>query len=457
MHLFFDTIAAISTPPGDGGIGIVRISGPKAKTIAKILFTSRDKIISGFRSHYLHHGFLIDPLTKTTIDEVLLTLMKAPNSYTGEDVVEIHAHGGQIVLIKVLEAVIKEGARHAEQGEFTRRAFLNGRIDLTQAEAVIDVINARTDKALSYAQRDLQGGLKKEIEGLKEGVLDIITLLEAELDFSEEEVTAISKEELLKRIEDNIRRIEQLLSTYKEGSIMKHGLSTLILGRTNVGKSSLLNCLLKENRAIVTHIPGTTRDMIQEFINIKGILVKIIDTAGLRKTASLIEKEGIKIAMGKVKEAQVILFVVDGNSRNPGENIHLLDGLDSKKIIVVINKIDKVSPSALKRLRVIFKDYRVVEISALHGKGIDTLKETIASKAVKSPLNSSSSIVISNLRHKRALEKSREALQRARHTTFRDLMAVDLKNALTSLKEIIGEVTTGDILDRIFSRFCIGK
>jgi tRNA modification GTPase len=454
----FDTIAAISTPPGEGGIGIVRISGKSSREIATYLFKPRNnKTNSTFKSHYLNYGFIVEPSTKTTIDEVLLALMKGPDSYTGEDVVEIYAHGGNIALSKILEVVLREGARPAKAGEFTKRAFLNGRIDLTQAEAVIDVIKAKTFDSLKFAQEQLHGSLKMQVDELKKTLFNVIIFLEAELDFSENDVTKLSNKEIQEKIERSMSNIKELLSTYEEGKLMKYGLSTLILGRTNAGKSSLLNALLKENRAIVTPTPGTTRDSIHEELNIKGFPINLIDTAGLRETACLIEQEGIKIAREKIKEAQLILYVVDVGVDDHIEDLHLVEEIKDKNIFVVLNKVDRASSLRLNSVKTLFKAYKVIEVSALHESGIDSLKEAIYSEITKGRTEASPQTIISNLRHQRNLEKAWKALERAKCSVYRDLMVVDLREAVNSLKEIIGEVTTEDILDEIFSQFCIGK
>jgi tRNA modification GTPase len=454
----FDTIAAISTPPGEGGIGIVRISGNASKKIAKTLFKSRNgdsKTL--FKSHYLNYGYIVEPSERTTIDEVLLSLMKGPHSYTGEDIVEIYAHGGNVVLAKILEAVLREGARPAQPGEFTKRAFLNGKIDLTQAEAVIDVIKAKTYDGLQCAQKQLHGSLRNEIDELKETLFNALVFLEAELDFSDDEVTPLSNRDLQEKLGFAVSTIEKLLSTYEEGKLMKCGLSTLILGRTNVGKSSLLNALLNENRAIVTPTPGTTRDSIQEELHIRGFPINLIDTAGLRETACLIEKEGIKKAQEKIQEAQLILFVVDGGADNHREDMHLVEGIQGKKILIVINKVDKVSTEKLRSLKKLFHHFHCIEISALNECGIDSLKEAMYSAITQNHPDGFPQTMISNLRHKKNLERAKAALERAMGSAYRDLMAVDLGEAVTALKEIIGEVTSADILEKIFSEFCIGK
>ena len=454
----FDTIAAISTPPGEGGIGIVRISGNSSKKIAENLFKLKNnKSNKTFKSHHLNYGFIVELSTKTTIDDVLLALMKGPDSYTGEDVVEIYAHGGNIVLSKILELVLREGARPAKTGEFTKRAFLNGKIDLTQAEAVIDVIKAKTFDSLRFSQEQLHGSLKEKISELKEDLFNVTVFLEVELDFSEDDITTLSNEDIQKKIALSMSNIEALLSTYEEGKLMKYGLSTLILGRTNAGKSSLLNALIKENRAIVTSTPGTTRDSIHESLIIKGFPVNLIDTAGLRETACMIEQEGIKIARKKIKEAQLILFVIDAGAGDPEEDLHIVEKIKDKKILAVLNKVDQATSAELNAVKTLFKAHQTIEISALHGSGIDSLKEAIYSEITKDRTEAFPQTIISNARHKRNLEKAWESLERAKSSAYRDLMVADLRDAINSLKEIIGEVTTEDILEEIFSQFCIGK
>lgn len=459
MNLQDDTIAAIATPLGIGGLGIVRISGEKAGEIAKRLFVPRSSQ-NNLQSHRLYHGEIVDPREGTPLDEVLLVMMRRPHSYTGEDVVEIHCHGGILILQNVLQAVLREGARIAEPGEFTKRAFLNERLDLAQAEAVADLIESQTHKGMSQALGQLKGRLSTEIRKLRDELIELLSSVEASIDFPEEDLEEISGEMLLKRVEGCSAKIQGFLSTYEEGRIYREGLCTVIVGRANVGKSSLLNILLEEKRAIVTEIPGTTRDVIGEIINIKGIPLKILDTAGLRKATNIIEEEGIKVTREKLTEADIVILVLDGSQALSAEDRDIIQELRGKKVVVTINKIDL--PQKLPRSQVEKEDLegQIVEISAKEGLGIDKLKEVIFSTTVCQSVEGPS-IFINRVRHKIALERADDSLQKAKESILKEMspefVALDLKLALEHLGEIVGETTTEDILDKIFSEFCIGK
>lgn len=454
-----DTIAAISTPIGEGGIGVVRVSGPLSEVIARTIFRPKGKIPpEGFKSHHLYYGYIIDPSDNTTVDDVLLTIMRGPRSYTGEDVIEIHCHGGQLILRKVLEVILGQGARLAEPGEFTKRAFLKGRLDLSQAEAVIDSIRAKTELALKAARLQLEGRLSRRVDIIKDGLTKTLTHIEAELDFPEDDVEGLGKEEIENRIKEAEEGIDGLLNTYREGRALREGIKVIILGRPNVGKSTLLNVLLKEERAIVTPIPGTTRDIIEEVVNIKGLPVRLMDTAGLREADDEVEAIGVRFTWRRLEETQMVLYVVDVTTWS-GEDIELLKGIGDKGIIVVVNKIDLVDESKIVEVREAFGDWKVVEVSALYEKGIEGLEEAIYEGAIGHP--SEEAVLVTNIRHKMALEGAIVAMGRAREALqkglSREFLAVDLWEAVRCLGEITGEVTTEDILDRIFSQFCIGK
>lgn len=461
-----DTIAAIATPSGEGGIGIVRISGKESVKIAAELFKSM-KPVKEFKSRCLHYGTILNPLNNAPIDNCLLTIMKSPHSYTGEDVVEIHCHGGSLILQRVLEAMLRCGARTAEPGEFTKRAFLNGKMDLAQAEAVIDVIRAKTDLSLDAARNHLSGKLSKKINAIKEDLVSLLCRIEAELDFPDEEgITLLSNDEVMDRIGMAADAINQFLLTCDEGKILAHGLKVIIIGRTNVGKSSLLNILLKEERAIVTPMPGTTRDVIEEVINIKGLPVRLMDTAGFRETKDEIEKIGIRFTMDRLKDAQLVLFVIDAAQDDISEDIKLLKKITSQKnedikIILIFNKIDIAEPSKVSSHANIFSNYNIVRISALTEDGIDELNEAVYISAVGQNACNVHDIIITNLRHKIALEKAAGGLKAAQDIIkgnfLRELIAGEVKYAVDCLGEIVGETTTDDILERIFSQFCIGK
>lgn len=452
-----DTIAAISTPPGEGGIGIVRVSGPSALHIAKRVFRGRRE--GELKSHRLYHGEILDPDGGEVVDEVLLAFFRAPRSYTGEDTIEIYGHGGTLVLTRILDAVCRSGARLAEPGEFTKRAFLNGRLDLSQAEAVIDVIRAKTDLSLSIARDQLRGRLSKEINRIKDGLSDLLAHVEAELDFPEEEdVGELSQETLLSAVSEAKRGIDSLLSTYREGRALREGLKVVIAGRPNAGKSSLLNALLREERAIVTPTPGTTRDVIEEVINIKGIPVRLMDTAGLRDTVEEVESIGIRLARERLEAADLVLYVVDGGGDVRGD-LPILEGIN-REMIVVVNKRDLLDRERLEEVEGVFSSYRHVSVSALYGDGMDLLEEAIYRHVVRGP-GLEAEAVITKERHKVCLEEAMASLLRCEEVISRalpkELFATELRIALDRLGRITGEVTTEDILDRIFSQFCVGK
>lgn len=459
-----DTIAAIATPPGHGGISIIRISGPKSAEYAEIIFKSaRDGIrVSGMEPRHLYHGHIVDPYTSDSIDEVLCVFMQAPNSYTGEDVIEIHSHGGYIVPGRILETLFSLGVRPANAGEFSLRAFLNGKMDLTQAEAVCDVINARTEEGLKQAELQLKGELSRRIGEFRDTMLDILAEIEAQVDFPEDEIDPIAKDSITKRTIGVISGIERLLGTYDEGHIIKYGVKTTILGKPNVGKSSLLNALLMKERAIVSPAPGTTRDFIEESIDVRGIPLQLIDTAGIRRTTDDIENEGVRLAKEKAVEAELILLVLDGSEELDSDDIEVLRASADKKAVIIMNKSDlgiKLRQDALPSLTRL--DY-TVETSAKLGSGIEELKDKI--KGLLTGVASSadgSEIMLTELRHKLALEASVHSLKSflfmLESEESPEFLAIDIRAALDSIGEITGEITTEEILGRIFSKFCIGK
>lgn len=460
---FVDTITAIATPSGEGGIGIIRISGSQSIKISAELFKPK-KPVKEFKSRHLYYGTIINPKNNSPIDDCLLTTMKAPKSYTGEDVVEIHCHGGSLILQRILEAALKCGARTAQPGEFTKRAFLNNKMDLAQAEAVIDLIQAKTDLALEAARNHLSGRLSEKINTIKEDLVNLLCHIEAELDFpDEEDVGSLTNMEINSRIEKSLAAIENLLSTYDEGKILKNGLETIIIGRPNVGKSSLLNMLLKEERAIVTSIPGTTRDVIEEVINIKGIPVRLMDTAGLRETKDEIEEIGIRFTMDRLQKAELVLFVVDASKHDIYEDVKLFEKVASrdKKFIIIFNKMDIADISKVAAHAKAFLNYNVVKISALGGSGIDELRNAIYISSVGQNIGKTQDVIITNVRHKAALDKAADSIKKAqdiiKKTLSREFLALEIKYAIDSLGEIVGETTSDDILEKIFSQFCIGK
>ena len=474
-----DTISAIATPPGEGGIGIIRISGAGAEKIARTVFKpgKNNPTVSPFdkggqkgdfekravfANRRLYFGTIFNPSDNTPLDNALMAIMRKPDSFTGEDVVEFHCHGGQLVLQRVLEAVLRQGARLAEPGEFSKRAFLNNKMDLAQAEAVIDLIRAKTDLSLRLARLQMEGVLSKKVNQIKEAAIDLLVSIEAGLDFpDEEDVTILSGSEINKQLKQISDEIKKLLSTYEEGKIIREGINCIILGRPNVGKSSLLNLLLKEERAIVTAIPGTTRDIIEEVVNIKGIPLRLMDTAGLRETQDEIESIGIRFTMKRLESSQMVLLVVDMSGGEFKEDIGILEKISDKKIIIIGNKIDKASKEAASSFHSAFKEMTKLEISALLNKGIEELRQTIYNEAIGHKADESIGVVISNVRHKISLEQAQKAVIKAEEALGNGLsgefIAVEIKETIERLGEITGAVTTEDILDRIFSQFCIGK
>ncbi len=459
-----DTIAAISTAEGNGGIAIIRISGANAVEVLERVFKRADqsKKVLDMRSHRLYNGHILDPSSKKPVDNVLCVLMKSPHSYTGEDVVEIHSHGGYLVPRTILDALLKNGARPARPGEFTLRAFMNGKMDLAQAEAVADVVNAQTDQSLKQAEFQLQGALSEKINGLKANILDILAEIEAQVDFPEDEIAPIEKERMSSRAEIVILELERLLTTYDEGRIMKYGVYTAILGKPNVGKSSLLNQLVMKDRAIVSPVPGTTRDFIEEGIFVNGIPLRLVDTAGLRASADGIESVGIELAKKKADEAELIIAVFDGSTDLDQDDLDIISSLRADKTVLVINKIDIPQNLSADQIQRYLPASEMVRTSAKEGIGIDDLKTVIFQKLLgRKDKIDSPEFIISELRHKIAIEKATHSVCSFKEGLSRDdspeFLALDLRYALHSLGDITGEVTTEDVLGKIFSKFCIGK
>jgi tRNA modification GTPase len=455
------TIAAISTPVGESGIGIIRMSGPKAESIVRKLFKPR-KNPTQFISHHFHYGEIINPETGRAVDEVLVVLMKAPRTYTREDIVEIHCHGGYLILQKMLEMVLKEGARIAQPGEFTKRAFLNGRIDLTQAEAVIDLIRSRTMAGLEVANQQLRGALFMEMASLKEKLVNHLALIEAHIDFPEEEIESVS----LRRIQDGltgmVEKLEEWIASYEEGKIFREGISCAIIGKTNVGKSSLLNVLIKEERAIVTPVPGTTRDVIEEVLNVQGIPVRLMDTAGLRKTLDSVEREGVKKTKERMDDADLLLLVIDGSRELDEDDREILQKTERRKRVLVVNKKDLPVRVSEESLKAKFQNDPIVHLSALKNKGIDDLKEAIYTSLIHRDVrNSPDHLIVANIRHKNGLTQARNNLLNAikglEEGSSPEFIAFDIRFCLEALGELVGETTSEEVLNRIFDQFCIGK
>lgn len=457
-----DTIAAISTPIGESGIGIVRLSGDQAIEIAEPIFCSpKNKKLGEQKKNTLIYGFVIDPESNRKIDEVLVSVLKAPHSYTAEDTVEFNCHGGIVPLRKVLELVLRVGARLAEPGEFTKRAFLNGRIDLVQAEAVIDLIKARTEASLQIAMQQLEGGLSQNIKRIRDELLGIMVQLEAAVDFSDEDLDILPFAELRGKTEEALRGIEGLLEGAADGKIIREGLRTVIAGRPNVGKSSLLNVLLKEERAIVTPVPGTTRDVIEEAVNIRGVALRLRDTAGIRHPGDEVEQLGVELSRKSLRQADLVLYVVDGSEPLTPEDFMIMDEIKNKKTVVIINKIDLPLQVDEKEVGSKIKCERLVRISALHGEGIESLKEAILDLVFSGRAVCLDEAIVSKTRHIDALRKAKnnliEAVSLLKEGQHEEVVATVLKDALGFLGEIIGETTSEDVLVKIFEEFCIGK
>lgn len=461
--MYTDTIAAISTPQGKGAIGIIRISGPDALSIAKRIFRPALRPgVQGFCPRYFYCGDILDADGKK-IDKGLMVWMKAPHSYTGEDVVELHCHGSSVVLRKILSGLLlKSGIRPAGPGEFTKRAFLNNKLDLAQAESIMEIINAETDAMLDSAEAHLRGALSGKIRGITGSLAGLIANIEASLEFPEDLPDSAGNEEVLREINALTMLIKKLLDTYEEGIVIKKGIGVLILGRPNAGKSSLLNVLLKEPRAIVTETPGTTRDVIEEALNIRGIPVRLMDTAGLRDSTDAIESIGIKRALERVKQAGLILYVVDSTTTSFDEDAGYLNGINDKKIIIVANKTDIASTEAMEGLREKFGRLKICAISALKQTGIEGLKDAIqeetSGRADHGENIRDNHVIITSVRHRDALGRAFDSLQKANDSSLpHEFVAEDLRRGLKALGEITGEITTDELLDRIFSEFCIGK
>lgn len=454
----FDTIAAISTPRGEGGIGIVRISGKESMCIlSKIFRPASKKKIEDLRNFSINYGHLYDG--DELIDEVMVSIMRGPKTYTKEDIVEINCHGGFLITEKVLELVLKSGARLAEIGEFTRRAFLNGRLDLTQAEAVIDLIHGKTEKSLSLSLNQLRGDLREQIEDLKKKLLDVAAHVNVVLDYPEEGIDDPLPDDLVDNLHEVVNTTDRLIRSYNKGKMIKEGVKTAIVGKPNVGKSSLLNSILREERAIVTHIAGTTRDVIEEVVNLKGIPLVLIDTAGIRKTDDLVENIGVEKSKKMMEKADLVLFVLDNSRELEEEDLKIYEKIDADKVIGIINKTDvdsKLDVSSLTKIK------KWMKISAKENRGIDEMEDEIYRYVIAGQVeDSSQKIVITNVRHRSALEKTKQAVENIFETLDMglpmDLIAVDLKEALDSLSEVTGEISNEDLLDHIFSNFCVGK
>jgi len=456
-----ETIAAIATPIGVGGIGIIRISGNTAENIARKVFQSK-RHIKSFESFRLYLGHIVDPKSRLPVDEVLLSVMRAPLSYTREDVVEINSHSGYTILSTILQIILQAGARLARPGEFTLRAFLNGRIDLTQAEAIIDLINAKGDMSVTLAACQLAGGFKKGIERIRQVIIEILARIEVSLDFPDEEPASVERSHLADQIhKDILKPIRELIGAYGQRKIWHEGVTVVIVGRVNVGKSSIFNRLLQEERAIVTPIPGTTRDALECMITIQGLPIRLVDTAGMRKVKGKIEKKGVDLTKTQLASSDITLLVIDRSRPLNQYDLNLIQAVENKTTLVVINKIDLPAKLSEKKIHSIQKYLTKVEVSALTGEGFEDLTQGIVERIMDKKADLSPPPIVPNLRHKMLLSKAATFLQNASTNILRntplELVAADLSWAKDAIDEITGNRTNEDILDTIFSNFCLGK
>lgn len=470
--MYTDTIAAIATFPGNAGINIIRISGDGALDIAEKIFVKKIKNLSescdahnknneqhvNLKPRYLHYGYIVDKNHKV-IDEVLISYMKGPHTYTREDIIEINCHGGIISAKKILETVLEHGCRTAERGEFTKRAFLNGRIDLTQAEAVIDIINSKTDSSHEISVNHLEGRLSKQINGIIDEIMDILANIEVNIDFPEYDEDEITINKVKELSENIVKELGRLIKTADTGKIFKEGIKTVILGKPNVGKSSLMNFLLNENRAIVTEVPGTTRDTIEEYVNIKGVPLRIIDTAGIRETEDKVEKIGVEKALQKVDEADLVIMIFDSSRELEDNDEKILDYIKNKRVIYIRNKTDLETRLDLSRHENIEKE--AINISVLKSQGLETIIDKISSMFFEGAINISDELIINNVRHKELLIKAKKSLEEVLYSINNDMtidfIEIDLKQAMEYLGLIVGKSVSDDLMDKIFNEFCIGK
>lgn len=455
----FDTIAAISTPRGIGAISIIRLSGPKTLDIIKNVFTFSSNV-KEIKPRYAYYGKIIDPISSEIVDTGICVYYKLPNSYTGEDMAEISCHGGILVSSKVLEVILKAGARLAEPGEFTKRAFLNGKMDLIQAEAVNDLINCKTDLMLKISNNQLLGKGSEKIKNLRDKLLSISAEIEVHIDYPEEDLSIENPRDIYEKLENVYQQMREFLISADNGMVLKEGINTVIVGKPNVGKSTLLNRLLREDRAIVTNIPGTTRDVIIESLNIRGVLLRVVDTAGIRESSDVIEKIGIKKTIEEIKKADLILFVLDASEPLSEDDLRIMELIKKKEYLVILNKRDLNYKISIENIRKLLNGKNhIVEISALKGEGLEKLEDAIYSK-VEEMIDLDVQPVVTNLRQKIALQKSSSALKEALNNFNSypiDVISIDIRKSIEYLDELLGFKYSDDLLENIFSNFCVGK
>ncbi len=455
-----DTIAAISTPMGEGAIAIVRLSGPDSISIAASIFQGKN--LKEVESHTIHYGFIIDPDVNKKIEEVMVSVLKAPKTFTREDVVEINCHGGIVSVNRVLQLVLNQGARLAEPGEFTKRAFLNGRIDLSQAEAVMDLIRAKTNRAMNVAIGQMEGRLSQLIRSLRQIIIETLAHIEVNIDYPEYDDVEEMTHKLLKEKSIHIKgEINKLLETSKQGKILRDGLSTVIIGRPNVGKSSLLNSLVHENKAIVTDIPGTTRDVIEEYVNVRGVPLRLVDTAGIRETEDIVEKIGVERSQQVLKEADLILLVLNNAEPLTEEDIKLFTVVEGMDVIVIINKSDLPAKISIDGVKKLANKNPIISISIKEEEGIDQLEEAISSLFFKGQIDAKDITYVSNTRHIALLNQAKKAIDDVLIAIDEgvpiDIVQIDLIRTWEILGEIIGDSVHESLINQLFSQFCLGK
>ncbi|MGX7163156.1 tRNA uridine-5-carboxymethylaminomethyl(34) synthesis GTPase MnmE [Enterococcus massiliensis] len=458
----FDTIAAISTPPGEGAISIVRLSGEDAIKIAGEVYRSGSKHLQDVATHTIHYGHIVDPQNDQLLDEVMVSVMRAPKTFTREDVVEINCHGGIVVVNQMLQLLLRQGARLAEPGEFTKRAFLNGRVDLSQAEAVMDLIRAKTDKAMNLALNQLDGNLSHLIRALRQEILETLAQVEVNIDYPEyDDVEELTTKLLQEKATQVQGQIQELLVTAQQGKILREGLSTAIIGRPNVGKSSLLNLLLKEEKAIVTDIEGTTRDVIEEYVNVRGVPLKLVDTAGIRETQDQVEKIGVERSKKALKEADLVLLVLNQSEALTKEDRELLTLTQASKRIILLNKTDLPSQLDAAELAKYTESDTILTISVIENTGLDQLEQAIASLFFAGQTGDKDASYVSNTRHIALLEKASQALGEVSSGIALgmpvDLVQIDMTRCWDYLGEIVGDSVQDELITQLFSQFCLGK
>lgn len=459
----FDTIASISTALTPSGIGIVRLSGDESISLVNDLFVSThlNKQLKDVHTHTINYGHIKNPDTGDFLDEVMVSVMKGPHSYTKEDVVEINCHGGIMIMENILKLLLSQGARLAEPGEFTKRAFLNGRLDLSQAEAVMDLIHSKTQLSLKSSVNQLSGQLSKELNRIKKELIGLIAHIEASIDYPEYDIEALSYDQMSASVTETMVAIKALSDSYDNGKIIREGIKTAIIGKPNVGKSSLLNALLRENRAIVTDIPGTTRDVLEEYMNIHGIPIKLVDTAGIRPTEDQVEKIGVERSINQLNQADLIIFMMDVSRPLDDEDLHIMSLLKDKEIICLMNKIDLEEKINRSKIRQMLGEGHMIDVSALNLDGIDALESYIKQQFFSGDIDVNNEVYITNVRHKNALDAAvkscQQVLESIEMAMPEDCWAIDLKNVYDHIGVVTGDSIKEDMMTEIFSRFCLGK